>query len=156
VGIILDNKKAVVVLEGTRIVLRLLEGEFIKYKDIIPKECKTTVTVNRGDLLESIERASLFAKEGKNNLVKLSIAENNMTITSRSEEGNVKENVIISIDGEGLDIGFNSKYLIDVLKVIDDENINLELNTSISPCLVKPIEGNEFVYLILPVRLSGN
>ena len=72
------------------------------------------------------------------------------------EEGNVKENVIISIDGEGLDIGFNSKYLIDVLKVIDDENINLELNTSISPCLVKPIEGNEFVYLILPVRLSGN
>lgn len=156
VGIILDNKKAVVILEGTRIVLRLLEGEFIKYKDILPKEYKTTVTLNRADFLESVERASLFAKEGKNNLVKLSIDGNNMTITSRSEEGNVKEEVIISTDGENLDIGFNSKYLIDVLKVIDDENIKLELNTSVSPCLVKPIEGNDFVYLILPVRLSGN
>lgn len=156
IGIILDNKKAVVVLEGTRIVLRLLEGEFIKYKDIIPKECKTTVVINKADFLESIERASLFAKEGKNNLVKLSIAENDMTITSRSEEGNVKENVIVSTYGEGLDIGFNSKYLIDVLKVIDDESIKLELNTSVSPCLVKPIEGDKYIYLILPVRLSGN
>ncbi|QAT41731.1 DNA polymerase III subunit beta [Aminipila luticellarii] len=156
VGIILDNKKAVVILEGTRIVLRLLEGEFIKYKDILPKECKTTVTLNKGDFLESIERASLFAKEGKNNLVKLSISGNDMTITSRSEEGNVKENVMISTDGEGLDIGFNSKYLIDVLKVIEEDEIKLELNTGVSPCLVKPIEGNQFVYLILPVRLSGN
>lgn len=156
VGIILDNKKAVVILEGTRIVLRLLEGEFIKYKDILPKEYKTTVTLNKGDFLESIERASLFAKEGKNNLVKLSISGNDMTITSRSEEGNVKENVMISTDGEGLDIGFNSKYLIDVLKVIEEDEIKLELNTGVSPCLVKPIEGNQFVYLILPVRLSGN
>lgn len=156
VGIILDNKKAVVTLKGTRIVLRLLEGEFIKYQDIIPKECKTTVVLNRGDFLESIERASLFAKEGKNNLVKLSLEDNNMIITSRSEEGNVKEDVMVSTEGENLDIGFNSKYLIDVLKVIDDDNIKLELNTSISPCLVKPIEGDRFVYLILPVRLSGN
>ncbi len=156
VGIILDNKKAVVTLNGTRIVLRLLEGEFIKYQDIIPKECKTTVVLNRGDFLESIERASLFAKEGKNNLVKLSLEDNNMIITSRSEEGNVKEDVMVSTEGENLDIGFNSKYLIDVLKVIDDDNIKLELNTSISPCLVKPIEGDRFVYLILPVRLSGN
>lgn len=156
IGIILDNKKAVVLLDGTRIVLRLLDGEFIKYRDIIPKECKTTVIVNKSDFLESIERASLFAKEGKNNLVKLSINENMMTITSRSEEGNVKEEVIISTDGEGLDIGFNSKYLIDVLKVIDDESMKLELNTSVTPCLVKPIEGDDYVYLILPVRLSGN
>ncbi|QIB67931.1 DNA polymerase III subunit beta [Aminipila butyrica] len=156
VGIILDNKKAVVLLDETRIVLRLLEGEFIKYRDILPKECKTIVTLNRGDFLESIERASLFAKEGKNNLVKLSISENNMTITSRSEEGNVKEEVIISTEGENLDIGFNSKYLLDVLKVIEDDNIRLELNNGVSPCLVKPVEGGQFVYLILPVRLSGN
>lgn len=156
IGIILDTKKAIITLEGTRIVLRLLDGEFIKYKDIVPKDCNTTVVLNKSDFLESIERASLFAKEGKNNLVKLSINENNMTITSRSEEGNVKEDVIITTEGEGLEIGFNSKYLIDVLKVIDADNIKLELNTSISPCLVKPIDGNQFVYLILPVRLSGN
>lgn len=154
--IILDNKKAVISLDETRIVLRLLEGEFIKYKDIIPKQCNTTVIINRSDFLESIERASLFAKEGKNNLVRLSINENNMIITSRSEEGNVKESIIITTEGENLDIGFNSKYLIDVLKVIDDESIRLEFNTAISPCLVKPIEGNNFTYLILPVRLNTN
>ena len=156
IGIILDNKKAVVCVDGTKIVLRLMEGEFIDYKKILPKESKTNVIINRGDFLESIERASLFAKEGKNNLVKLSISENNMTITSRSEEGNVKEDVIISTDGPALDIGFNSKYLIDVLKVIDNDEIRLEFNTGITPCLVKPIEGEQFVYLILPVRLSGN
>lgn len=156
IGIILDNKKAVVFVDGTKIVLRLMEGEFIDYKKILPKESKTNVIINRGDFLESIERASLFAKEGKNNLVKLSISENNMTITSRSEEGNVKEDVIISTDGPALDIGFNSKYLIDVLKVIDNDEIRLEFNTGITPCLVKPIEGEQFVYLILPVRLSGN
>lgn len=154
--IILDQKKAIIILEGTRIVLRLLEGEFIKYRDIIPKENKTTVTLNRGDFLESIERASLFAKEGKNNLVRLSLSDNLMNITSRSEEGNVKEEVIISKNGESLDIGFNSKYLIDVLKVIDEDEILLELNSSISPCLVKPVMGNHFTYLILPVRLTTN
>ena len=156
IGIILDNKKAVVFVDGTKIVLRLMEGEFIDYKKILPKESKTNVIINRGDFLESIERASLFAKEGKNNLVKLSISENNMTKTSRSEEGNVKEDVIISTDGPALDIGFNSKYLIDVLKVIDNDEIRLEFNTGITPCLVKPIEGEQVVYLILPVRLSGN
>lgn len=154
--VILDQKKAIIILEGTRIVLRLLEGEFIKYRDIIPKENKTTVTLNRGDFLESIERASLFAKEGKNNLVRLSLSDNLMNITSRSEEGNVKEEVIISKNGESMDIGFNSKYLIDVLKVIEEDEILLELNSSISPCLVKPVMGNHFTYLILPVRLTTN
>jgi DNA polymerase-3 subunit beta len=154
--IIIDNKKAVILLQGTKIVLRLLDGEFIKYREITPKEHKTSVVVNKGDLLESVERASLLAKEGKNNLIKLSIHENKITITSRSEEGNVKEEVLISKDGENLEIGFNSKYLIEALKVIGMDEVRMEFNTSISPCLIKPIEGNEFEYLILPVRLTGN
>lgn len=156
IELILDNKKAVILLESTKIFLRLLEGEFIKYKDITPKEYKTEVIVNKYDLLESVERASLLAKEGKNNLIKLDIKENKIIITSRSEEGNVKEEVLISKNGEDLEIGFNSKYLIDALKVITTEEIKMELNTSISPCLLKPIEGNQFEYLILPVRLTGN
>lgn len=156
IELILDNKKAVILLEGTKIFIRLLEGEFIKYRDITPKESKTTVVVNKNDFMESVERASLLAKEGKNNLIKLDIKDNKIVITSRSEEGNVKEEVLISKDGEDLEIGFNSKYLIDALKVINAEEIKMELNTSISPCLIKPIEGNQFEYLILPVRLTGN
>jgi len=154
--LILDEKKAIFLLEDTKIVLRLLEGEFIRYSDILPKEYKCKVNVNRMDLLNSIERASLLAKEGKNNLIKMSIFRDKIIITSRSEEGNVKEEVFIEKEGSDLDIGFNSKYLLDVLKAVNDETINLEFNTSVSPCLIKPVEGIEYEYLVLPVRISTN
>lgn len=155
-SLILDEKKAVFLLDSTKVVLRLLDGNFIKYNDIIPKEYKTRVKVNRIQLLNSIERASLLAKEGKNNLIKMSFYRDKIIITSRSEEGNVKEEVFIDKEGEDLEIGFNSKYILDVLKVVNDEEIALELNSSISPCLLKPIEGSSYVYLVLPVRISSN
>lgn len=156
VNITISHKKAIVLVDDTKIVLRLLEGEFIKYKDIIPQEKNTTVEIDRAVLLESIERASLLAKEGKNNLIKVTVKNNLLTITSRSEEGNVKEEVIMEKTGEDLEIGFNSKYMIDVLKAIDDEMVKMEFNNNITPCLIKPIEGDKFEYLILPVRISSN
>ncbi len=154
--LILDEKKAVFLLEDTKIVLRLLEGDFIRYSDILPKEYQCKVTVNRSDLLSSIERASLLAKEGKNNLIKLSLFRDKIIITSRSEEGNVKEEVFVEKEGADLDIGFNSKYLLDVLKVVKDEQVIMEFNTSVSPCLIKPVEGRKYEYLVLPVRISTN
>ena len=154
--IILSEKKAILLVESAKIIVRLLDGEFIKYKDIIPGQNQTKIEINRIDLLESIERASLLAKEGKNNLIKMAVKNNLMTITSRSEEGNVKEEIIMEKTGEDLEIGFNSKYVLDVLKAIDDEQVMLEFNTSTTPCLVKPLNGFGFEYLILPVRLSSN
>lgn len=152
--IVLDEKKAVFLLDETKIVTRLLEGDFIKYNDILPKEYKCRVVVKRDEMLDSIERASLLAKEGKNNLIKLSIFRDKIIITSRSEEGNVKEEVFVEKEGGDLDIGFNSKYLMDVLKVVDDESVVMEFNTSVSPCLIKPMEGRAYEYLVLPVRIS--
>ena len=152
----INDKRALFIIDETKVVLRILEGEFVEYTNILPKEGKCRVVLNRQDLLGSIERASLLAKVGKNNLIKLIISSNNLEITSKSEEGNVKEDVIISKEGEDLTIGFNSKYLIDALKVIDDENIILLFNTGVSPCLIKPIEGNNYEYLILPVRITNN
>ena len=78
-----------------------------------------------------------------------------MEITSKSEEGNVREEVMITKEGKDLVIGFNSKYLIDSLKAIDDENISMLFNTPISPCLIRPLEGNEYEYLVLPVRINN-
>lgn len=152
----LDEKKAVLLIEDTKVVLRLLEGEFIRYRDIIPKEQGTRIKADRAELLNSIERASLLAKEGKNNLIKFSIADDKITITSRSEEGNVKEEVFIEKEGKDLEIGFNSKYVMDVLKAISDEEIRMEFNTGVSPCLMKPAEGDAYEYLVLPVRISVN
>lgn len=154
--IIVGKKKASAVLPGTKVIMRLLEGEFIKYRDIIPKESKIKVVINRADFLSSIERASLLAKEGKNNLIRIKIEDQKIIISSRSEEGNVKEEVDIKKDGDDLEIGFNSKYLSDVIKVIDDEDIVMEFNSNVNPCLVKPLEGNAFEYLILPVRITSS
>lgn len=154
VTMLLSEKKAVFIMENTKVVIRLLEGDFMNYKRIIPAENPCRVVLSRNDFLESVERASLLAKVGKNNLVKLEIKDNNIEITSKSEEGNVKEDIIVTKEGNDLTIGFNSKYLIDVLKVIDDESISMYFNTNVSPCLVKPIDGNSFEYLILPVRIS--
>lgn len=154
VTMVLNEKKAIFVMENTKIVIRLLEGEFMNYNRIIPTENPCKVVLNKNDLMNSVERASLLAKVGKNNLIKLEIKDNGIEITSKSEEGNVKEEVIASKEGNDIIIGFNSKYLIDVLKVIDDENITMLFNTNVSPCLIKPLSGNEFEYLILPVRIN--
>ena len=154
VKVLLSKKKAVFSMENTKVVVRLLEGEFMNYRRIIPSDNTCRVILNRNDFLDGVERASLLAKVGKNNLVRLEIKDGSIEITSKSEEGNVKEYIIVSKEGNDLTIGFNSKYLIDVLKVIDDENIVLLFNTSVSPCLVKPVSGDNFEYLILPVRIS--
>lgn len=154
VDMVLSDKKAIFIINNIKVILRLLEGEFIDYNRIIPKENEIEITVNRNDLLDSVERASLLAKVGKNNLIKLNIKENEIEITSKSEEGSVSEKVVVSKVGKDLVIGFNSKYLIDILKATEEETIKLFMNTSISPCLIRPINGNNFEYLLLPVRIS--
>lgn len=156
INIIFGEKTATIFAADTKVMIRLLEGEFIKYKDIIPANQQTRVRIGKSELLDSIERASLLAKEGRNNLIKFTVNNNLLTITSRSDEGNVKEEIIMEKEGPDLEIGFNAKYVIDVLKVIGDEEIFMEFNTGITPCLVKPIEGDAFEYLILPVRISSH
>ena len=154
INLLLGKNKAILNLENIKIVIRLLEGEFIKYKDILPTEQKCKVIVNKALLYESMERASLLSREGKNNLIRFKVDGNLLTITSRSEEGNVKEEILVIQDGSDVEIGFNSKYVMDVLKAIDDEDIVLEMVSSVKPCVIKPTEGNSFEYLVLPVRIS--
>ena len=96
----------------------------------------------------------LSAKEGKNNLVKLTITQGSVDISSRSDEGNVNEHVSADVEGEDLVIGFNSKYLLDVLKAVSDEEVAFEMGTSVSSCLIKPVEGGEYTFLVLPVRIA--
>lgn len=156
VEIELGKKRAVLNIGDTEIVIRVMEGEFIKYEDIIPKESNTRIVIGRSILMNSIERASLLAREGgKNNLIKFSVKEDMLTITSRSEEGNVREEIGIEKEGNDIEIGFNSKYMIDALKEIEDEKICLYMNTSVTPCVVRPTEGDSYEYLILPVRIPA-
>lgn len=155
VSVVFEEKKAEFLTEDTRVIARLLEGDFIKYNDIIPKSFNTSFTVNREDMLNSIERASLFAKEGKNNLIKINVEKDGIRIESRSEEGNVDEKLGADITGENIIIGFNSKYIMDVLKAISEEEVVFKLGSSVSACIICPAEGNDFTYLVLPVRITA-
>lgn len=143
-------------LDETKIISRLLEGDFIKYSSIIPGEYNLKVTAKRLDLLNCIERASLMAKDGNTNLVKLSIEDESMIITSNSQLGMVREESNIILQGDSLQIAFNSKYLIDVLKIIDEEEIMMEFSSGVSPCVIRTKENDNCTYLVLPVRLLNH
>jgi DNA polymerase-3 subunit beta len=156
VEIEVGDKKAVFYLKETKIVARLMEGEFIKYRDILPKEKKTKIKVGRLALMDSVERASIIVREGKNSFIRFSLEEGELIVSSRADEGAVRESIAVEKEGENIEIGFNARYMGDMLKVIADDEIVMEFNTSVSPCLVKPTEGERYEYLVLPVRLSSS
>lgn len=151
----IDTKKSLVSFDKTKVVLRLLEGEFIKYKDILPKDIKIKIKVSKRNLQEAIERAALFSREGRNNLIKFTISDTLLVITSKSEEGHLREETEIEKIGEDLEIGFNHKYILDVLKVVDDEELIMEFNTPTSPMIIKREKDDYYEYLVLPVRING-
>ena len=149
-----SGKNVVIKNDNTIVSIRTLAGEFVKYEDIIPKENTIQVRVRRNEIMDAVERASILT-DIKNNLIRVKIRENVMTITSSSEEGGAVEDVLITKTGNDIEIGFNARYLIDALKNIDDEEIVMEMNSPITPCLITPIDGEKYTYIVLPVRLSN-
>ena len=140
-------------LNKTRIISRLLEGKFVNYKSLLPQEHKLLVTVNKQELQNGIERASLMAKDGNNNLIKLEVQDEALVITSNSQLGKVREEVLINLQGEKIQIAFNSRYLIDVLKNFEEDEVVMEMTSSVSPCIIKAKDMDNYKYLVLPVRL---
>jgi DNA polymerase-3 subunit beta len=139
-------------INNTIIISNLIDGSFIKYKDIIPKNSNLVVKVNATDLLYACERASLVAREGKNNLIKFHIEENKFNILSRSDIGSADEVIESEIEGENIRISFNSKYFIDVLKNISEEQIIMYFIDNLSPCVLKAADNENMLHVILPVR----
>lgn len=138
----------------TTITSRLLEGQFLNYKDIIRNEYNIKIKADTKELQSSIERASLLAREGKNNLVKLETDSSSIVITSNSEIGDVYESVSAEIEGEQIEIAFNSKYLLEGIKAIESSELELYLTSNINPCIIKPVDDENYTYLVLPVRIA--
>ena len=151
-----DEKNAIFIINDTKIITRLLEGDFIDYKKLLPREYNSKVKLKTKELLNSIERASLLSQSEKNNLIKLSIRDNVMAITSNTDKGNVYEEVNLELTGEYLDIAFNSRYFLEGLKNIDSEEIFIEFTTNINPCIIRPADDVKYTYLLLHVRISSN
>ena len=137
------------------LISRLLDGEFIRYNQIFNEDFGTLININRQQLLMSLERASLLTRENKNNPVKLSIGQDTVVITSNTEMGTSYDEAAAEIDGSPLDIAFNPKYLIDALRVIDDENVIMTFTGALSPCIIKGASIEYYKYLILPLRLRN-
>ena len=150
---IVDNK-VILRFDNNKVIINTFSGKFIDYERIINKEGNINIRVKRDDLLRSTERASLLASVQNNNLIRFNIQKDVIYINSLNEEGNIEEKVEIINDGEDLNIGINSKYMKDALSVIEDEEININFKDSVSPAIIKPLKGDKYTYLILPIRMN--
>ena len=111
--------------------------------------------LSRGELADCIARASLMAREGKSNLLKFSITQDKLAITSNSEMGDVYEEMDVETLGKDIDIAFNVRYITEAVRSIEEEQFLIKLNSNISPCVLVPTEGEDFLYLVLPVRTTA-
>ncbi len=153
VKIYVHSNNLMVDMDDTVITTRLLEGQFINYRQILNSNFNTTVSIKKSQLEDAIDRASLLSKGDKNSRVKFDITENSLVLTSDSEIGNVKENITVSMKGADITIAFNSKYFTDCLRATEDEYIKINFSNSISHCIVTPSENEDYLFLILPVRM---
>jgi len=142
-------------LKNCRIVSKVLEGEFMNYSSYIPAQFETVINVNTRELEESMERASLITSEDKRYPVRINLSYDKMVISSTTEKGLSKEEIQIENSGNTMQIGFNPRYFLDALKVINDEKIKISFTSPVGPCIITPIEHDRFLFLILPVRLKS-
>lgn len=152
------KNQALFELKNCKIVTRLLEGEFLNYNNVIPEDRETRIKVNKSALQGAVERASIFSitasEKEKKYPIKMFVSLGSVIISCTSQVGDAKEEVIVETEGKELEIGFNPKYLLDALKVIEDEEIYMDFGTNISPCVIRPIADDKFTYMVLPVRLK--
>ena len=149
----LDKTRMQAVFGNTRLSAVLLAGEYIDYRKILPPSFRTQAKADRVQVQDAIDRASLMAREGKNNLIRMSFTSNSLSITSNAELGDVHEELTAVLAGDPIDIAFNAKYITDVIRNITDEEMCMKFNSNVSPCVVTPQEGDQYLYLILPVRV---
>ena len=153
-----SKNQALFEMENCKIVTRILDGEFLNYKNVIPNNWDTRILVNKSNIQNSFERISLISassvEKEKKYPVKVQVDIGKVTISCTNQTGDAKEELYVSTEGKNLEAGFNPKYFLDALKSIDDEEVYIEFVTSISPCLLKSTQNNDYVYMILPIRLK--
>lgn len=156
VKISVSDKHIIFEFSECKVISRLIEGEFLDYKSSIPQNHLTEIIVSPKDLIDSIERTSLIISDKLKAPIKLVLEENLIKFFCQSPTGSSYDELSCHINGNLFEIGFNSKALLDALKVIDNENIKLLLNGSLSPMKITPVDSEDFIFLVLPVRLKSD
>lgn len=139
--------------DNTKVVSRLIEGEYFRISHMLSVDYQIKIQVNKREFLDCIDRASLFIKDSDKKPIKLTIEDNIMHLKINSLIGSMNEEIDITKEGNNLIIGFNPKFLMDAIRVIDDETINIYMNNTKSPCIIKDDEES-YTYLILPMGIN--
>lgn len=156
VSIFPDSKNGIFEIEDTIVTTRLLEGEFLNYRTAVPEDMPIKMTLSKSELISAVERVSLVISERLKNPVKCVFEDDLLKLSCTTALGRSYDEISIPFCTERVEIGFNNRYLLDALKGCPDDDFVLELKGSLSPALIKPVEGESFIYLILPVRLKAD
>ena len=155
VDVYLSSSHMMLKIAQTDVIVRLMEGEYIKFRQLLPPTYAISSKMERGMVAECIERASLMAREGKSNLLRFCISQDTLAITANGDMGDAREEMPVETMGKDIDIAFNVRFVSDAVRNIDEEYFLLKMNSNITPCVLEPLEGDEFLYLVLPVRTAG-
>ena len=148
------NNHIVFEFDNTIVVSRLIEGEYFKIDQMLSSDYDTKVKINNKELLSCIDRATLLVKEGDKKPIIINIGDEVMELKIKSQIGSMNEEIVINKEGKDLLIGFNPKFLIDALRVIDEEEVTLYLMNAKAPCFIKD-DKESYIYLILPVNFNA-
>lgn len=156
-SVMLGSKHIMFVIGGTVLISRRLEGEFLNYKNSIPTVEKYSIETDRKSVVESVERVSLLISDKLKSPVRCTFDDGVLRLLTSTSLGRASDECPVKGDGEGLEIGFNNRYLLEALKAAPSETVRINVTSGISPCVIVPADGsNNFLYMILPVRLKAN
>lgn len=153
VTIYFTDKHILFEFDQTVVLSRLIEGEYFKIDQMLSTDYETKMNINKKEFLNCIDRATLLVKEGDKKPIIMNITDSDMELKINSTIGSMNENIDITKEGKDIMIGFNPKFLIDALKVIDDEEIDIYMVNPKAPCIIRD-EQNSYLYLILPVNFT--
>ena len=154
--ITLGKRHILFTVGDTELICRRLEGDFLDYRNAIPRKNPISVVVEAKSLTESIDRVSVMISDKLKSPVRCRFDHDKVYLSAKTGNGEAKDICRVSGDGGGLEIGFNNRYLMEALRYAPADTVRIELNTGISPAVIVPVEGEEkFLYMVLPVRLKN-
>ena len=153
VVIYFTDKHILFEFDETTVLSRLIEGEYFRIEQMLSTDYETKMSINKREFLNCIDRATLLVKEGEKKPIIINVTDEDMELKINSTIGSMNENIDIVKEGKDIMIGFNPKFLIDSLKVIDDEEINIYMVNPKAPCIIRD-DHNTYLYLILPVNFT--
>lgn len=155
ISVSVGKRHIVFEIDNYSIISRLLDGDFLDYNAAVPKTCATTVLINTDDAITCIERALPVIENDKKNPIRCLFDNDEMRVSTVSGLGRVVDYTHANISGERVEIGFNSKFLLDALRAADTDQVKIELNSAVSPAKVLPVNDDGFLFLVLPMRLKN-